>query len=214
MKFLRRNSLIGNIVLMIVISIAIIMALLFWVGHYTRHGDSVIVPPLRGLSFLEAEKVLKDQGLRGEIVDSNYFEGLAPGSVYESLPEEGAKVKPGRIIFLTVNAFSPKLVQLPSNLEGMSMRQAKATLEGLGFRVVQIRQVPGEFNGLTAGVEDSYGRTIAPGTKLQAKSSLVLLVTRHTSFIEDELTQSIEDSIRAQSPVVEEESEKEDESWW
>ena len=214
MKFLRKNPLISNILLMIAVSIAIVIILLLGLGHYTKHGDAVIVPPLQGLSWQDAEAKLKAQGLRGEVVDSNYYEHLTPGSVYESLPEAGAKVKPGRIIFLTVNATSPKLVQLPSNLEGMSMRQAKATLEGLGFRIAQIRQVPGEFEGLTVGVEDTKGLSLAPGTKLEAQSSLVLLVTGNTPLSLEDLSTTPDQPVMPEETPIPRASPEEEESWW
>ncbi len=214
MKFSQKHPLLSNLILMILLSIIIIGGVFWGLNSYTKHGEKVIVPHLQGLSLEQAEQLLRQEGLRSEVVDCNYFEHLPPGTVYETLPEEGVKVKPGRIIFLTINAQSPRLVQLPSNLEGMSMRQAKATLEGLGFRVVQIRQVPGEFEGLAVGVETTNGKALSPGTKLAANSSLVLLVTGTTAFISDSISALLNEEIPSEGTNTETPEETSEDSWW
>lgn len=216
MNFFRKHPFWTQIFLMIGLSILIIVGLFFYLNIYTRHNQSVYIPDVRGMKLEEAVAKLNLADLEYEVVDSNYFEQLAPGAVYETIPEVGAKVKPGRIVFLTINALSPRLVQLPSNLEGMSMRQAKATLEGLGFKVKSVRQVEGEFEGLTVGVEDTFNKRLSAGSKVPAGAALVLLVTASKAFSvdsldlnfsEDPVGVTIHDDISS-TPI------DEDEEWW
>ena len=110
---------------MVVISILVLFVVFLLMHLYTRHGKAVTVPELKGLSFEEAIEKLDDAGLNYEVVDSNYVEDMKPGTVFETLPEAGSRVKPRRIIFLTINAFYPRTIAIPE-VEGQSARHANA----------------------------------------------------------------------------------------
>lgn len=69
----------------------------------------------------------------------------------EQSPKVNAKVKPNRTVYLTINAFSPRMISVPS-LTDMSLRQARSTLEGLGFEKIRELYVPSEYKDLVLGV--------------------------------------------------------------
>ena len=180
---------------MIVISILVLFVVFLLMHLYTRHGKAVTVPELKGLSFEEAIEKLDDAGLNYEVVDSNYVEDMKPGTVFETLPESGSRVKPRRIIFLTINAFYPRTIAIPE-VEGQSARHANALLEGLGFTNIGLKRVDGKYNGLVVGIANEKGQLIPPGTKVTIKAHLTLLVTSDAlSFSADSL--AIEESLFA-----------------
>lgn len=177
----------------------VVIFVVFLLMHlYTQHGKAVTIPELKGLSFDEAIEKLDDAGLRYEVIDSNYVENMKPGTIFETLPEAGSRVKPRRIIFLTINAFYPRMIALPE-VEGQSARHANALLEGLGFTNIGLKRVDGKYNGLVVGIANDKGETIPPGTKIPLKTHLTLLVTSDAlSFSADSL--AIEESLFTTSP--------------
>lgn len=173
--FIKRHPIISSLVAMVLLSGLILYIITLSTRAYTRHGQETIVPQLKGLSIDEGLLRMQEEGLLIEVVDSVYTDGVAPGSIVETVPEAGRKVKPGRIVFLTVNALSPKQGAVPNILD-ISSREAIAILTSIGFTNVTERQVTGDFPGLTAGVEDASGRLISPGTRLALTTPLVVRV--------------------------------------
>jgi beta-lactam-binding protein with PASTA domain len=109
------------------------------------------------------------------VVDSIFIRNHKPGSIYESTPPAGTHVKPGRTIYLTINAGTADLATVPSVLD-MSQRQATAMLTSQGFASIKVKSVPGAYKDLVTGLEDAYGKSIRPGTQWKANSTVVLLV--------------------------------------
>jgi beta-lactam-binding protein with PASTA domain len=122
----------------------VLLALLFvllaaYITHralssHTRHGQSLEVPDLTGLSLNEAEQILNRHNLRFVVADSQFFEQKPRMSVLEQDPEAKAKVKEGRIIYLTINTSSPPKVRMP-DLSNKSYRAAVSLIESAGLRV-------------------------------------------------------------------------------
>ena len=88
--------------------ILLVLYLLSWVGafllnNYTRHGESLTLPNLKGLSFEEVEKILAQKKLRYIITDTAFIDSMPKGSVVEQNPSENTKVKEGRFIYITIN---------------------------------------------------------------------------------------------------------------
>ena len=88
---------------MIVVAIALVLITLKWLDVYTRHGEAVKVPDVRGLGVVDAERLLQKYSLTGLVSDSNYVKDQLPGSVLDVNPAIGQKVKKGSTIYLTVN---------------------------------------------------------------------------------------------------------------
>lgn len=107
----------------------------------TLHGKSFPVPDFRGMTLEEVNKTVAKKNLRFQLIDSVYNNNYKRGSIVEQNPEPGFHVKKNRNIFLTINAFNPEMVKVP-NVSGLSLRQAKATLERSGLYVGKLTYEP------------------------------------------------------------------------
>jgi eukaryotic-like serine/threonine-protein kinase len=140
---------------------------------FTRHGQSYPVPSFTGLKQAEVVKLAHKYRLRIEVTDSVYILSRKPGTVVEQNPDAGTKVKQNRRILLTINAKTPKKVEMP-NVVGVTLRQAKANLDLQGLIVGNLIFVPDiAVNNV---LEQRYkGKNIDPG-KLIPKGSRVDLI--------------------------------------
>lgn len=152
----------------------LVVAALFWLDSWTEHGKVAIVPDVKGNNYSEALSRLRADGFDVELSDSVYNRHSRPGVVVEQNPKVGTKVKPGRTIYLTINAFSPKTVTIPA-LTDISVRQARSILEGLGIENITETLVPSDFRDLVIGVKrgDAY---LLPGARIPVTSAIVLEV--------------------------------------
>jgi beta-lactam-binding protein with PASTA domain len=159
----------------VVISGVILYATLKWLDSYTRHNEAVVVPDIKVLKVAEAAAYIKNSGLHYNIIDSVYSKNVAPGAIVEILPAAGSKVKEGRILFLTVNALTSQMGEIPE-VEDLSFRQAYAILKGRGFESVEIEYVHGVYKDLAIGVA-FQGRLLSRGDKVPLNASLILKVS-------------------------------------
>lgn len=137
-KFLTSKVFFKQVALAIVAVIVICFLLLQWLKSTTNHGESVVVPDLKGKSLEVVEIELKDNDLRMEIQDSaNYNPKYPKYSVIEQYPLAGAKVKEDRKISLILNPSGYRKVEVP-NIVRKTYRQARPTLEALGFKIGEI----------------------------------------------------------------------------
>ena len=95
-----------NLVYAGILAIILVAGLWFWLGHITDHGESITVPPLKGLSLDEAVSKLNDRGLEHMVVDSIWSEDAIGGTIVEQIPHEGKEVKENRKILLTIYRYA------------------------------------------------------------------------------------------------------------
>ena len=55
---------------MVVVAVLIVVGTLKGLDIYTRHGEAVIVPDVKGMSVSEAEKMFRNHGLTCVVSDS------------------------------------------------------------------------------------------------------------------------------------------------
>lgn len=104
----------------------------------TRHGDFILVPDLIGKNIKEFQSELDLQYI---ISDSgNYNPEFKINSVLDQIPKANAKVKQGRKIYLTLNASDFEMIEIP-RITGTTVRQARKTIESLGFIFGEIEYV-------------------------------------------------------------------------
>lgn len=143
-KFLtRRQILIKLLINCVVIGVMILLSAV--VAHFilqsvTRHGAHCDVPRFERLSLAEAERVAAAGEFRLIVTDSLYAPTLSPGMILDQLPKAGVVVKPGRAIYVTINATQQKQVEIPY-VAGRSLRQAKNMLEVAGFTIERLNYV-------------------------------------------------------------------------
>lgn len=164
---------------------AIVWVALLYLDVWTEHGKYVDVPQVKGLPYNEAVSKLDALGFNVELSDSVYDGSTKPGTVLEQSPRVNARVKPNRTIYLTINAFSPKMVTVP-NLSDMSLRQAQSILQGLGIRSVKVNTVLSEYKDLVLGAKFN-GVTLHAGARIPTSATVTLDVGDGYVSVDDSL---------------------------
>lgn len=172
--FARRHPVLFNFLMVILVGCGIVWMSLLALDIWTDHGKYQVVPSLRGLTYQQAKTALDTAHLTAELSDSIYDSTMPPGTVVEQSPRPNTKVKTNRTVYLTVTAFTPKMVALPQ-ITDMSERQAISTLEGIGIKNVRVSPVASEYKELVLGVKYN-GLPIQPGTRIPASAVLTLEV--------------------------------------
>lgn len=108
---------------------------------YTRHGVSARVPDVETLPFAKAKDAMQEHGLQVEREVGRYNPNVGQNVVVDQTPLPNSKVKPGRRVYLTVNAGEVPMVKIP-DLTGMSVREAKNRVTSIGLRVGRVSEDP------------------------------------------------------------------------
>jgi beta-lactam-binding protein with PASTA domain len=163
-----------NVLIAIGIFVALFWIALIAVDFYTHHGESEVIPDLRGSYVEEAEVMLAKHGLYPQVIDSVYIRGKKLGTIIEQIPPANSTVKRDRPIYLIINSSQVRQVALP-DVSDVSYRQADAMLKSIGLNVASVEYAPSEYKDLVSDVK-YRGRSILPGTRVPEGSSLVLVV--------------------------------------
>lgn len=163
-----------HIGLMLVTGLMLAWLSTIFLDFWTHHGEFSVVPDVKGMPYGDAAARLKADGFEVSIQDSIYDDKLRPGTVVGQNPADSTKVKPGREIYLTIVAFYPQTVMAPL-LNDISVRQAKATLEGMGLKNYKVVTIPSDYKDLVLNVVYD-GHRLLPGTRLPLDALLVLEV--------------------------------------
>jgi beta-lactam-binding protein with PASTA domain len=162
-----------NLLLIVVTIFALLTIIFFSLDFYTRHGEGIPVPQLKGLQIEKAMEILKDQGFDYKI-DSAYVLDTPPGAVIEQDPDAGTNVKENRTIYLTVVTRIAPPVVLP-DLTPYTYREAVATLANYGLKVGDTLYRPDIARDRVLEVRMS-GVPIAAGSKVPKGSRLDLVL--------------------------------------
>ena len=134
-KFLFSKSFIKQLLFAFIALVIFGFLTLKWLKSYTNHGAFVTVPPLTGKTYKAAQALIIAQNLRSEVQDSsNYNPNYPKGAIIEQDPIAGSQVKAGRKIYLILNPSSYRTLPVPDVIR-RTFRQAKPTLETLGFQI-------------------------------------------------------------------------------
>lgn len=163
-----------NLMLMCIVGVFLIWVALLWLDIWTDHGHEETVPDVKGLYFDDARARLEAAGMEVELSDSVYESSSRPGTVVDQNPKVNTHVKPGRTIYLVINAFSPKTVSVPSLID-MSSRQARSILEGLGIKNISEEAVISEYANLVLGARYD-GHRLSAGARVPVTAHIILEV--------------------------------------
>jgi len=153
---------------------AIFLLVVISLRVYTHHGQSFAVPEFKGLSPEKAQEVAEFSKLQIEIIDSTFIPYLEKGSVIDQSPQPATRVKKGRTIFLTINAFNQAKVEMP-NLVGVSYRQGKTLLESKGLKVGKLIYQP-DFARNNILKQLFQNKVIAAGTMIEKGQTVDLVL--------------------------------------
>lgn len=174
MKNFFSKELLVNLFLALAIVLLLLLFTIWGLGIYTRHGESLKVPDLKGKSLKEAISIIDKNNLEYQILDSTFRDDLPALAIIDQNPKAFAIIKSGRTIYLTINSSTKPTVEIPDLIGKSSYKYAKMQLEGLGLRVDSPMYKPDPHQGAVLEVLAS-GKTISKGTKI-AKGSLITLV--------------------------------------
>ncbi|MCH5235212.1 MAG: PASTA domain-containing protein [Muribaculaceae bacterium] len=202
--YFNRHPVIANFLIIVMVAIIGLVIIFISLNIFTRHGEWETVPEVENTSFTNAINILHDKGFRTDIRDSVFKEEIAPGYVVEQFPKAGSKVKPGRKIFLYINAVHPREYIIdPDNsmpgeaLKGYSLRQGLAKLEELGFKKVNVVTFPGDNDRIIRLTAN--GKTISKMEKVPVTALITVEVydgqTNHItdSILDEEYLQYVTD---------------------
>ena len=172
-----------NLIAMMAVVILLLFGVLKWLDVYTRHGEAVVVPDVKGMTVGEAEMLLRNHGLVCVVSDSNYVKNKLAGSILELNPSAGQKVKEGRTIYLTINTLDVPLRLVPDVADNSSVRQAQAKILAAGFKLSESELISGEKDWVY-GVKYK-GRQLSMGDKVPVGATLTLLVGDGETQVQD-----------------------------
>ncbi len=178
-SFMEKHPILSNLLIICIIAILGLWIVYFSLALFTKHGRSEVVPAVENMSYTDAVSLLHEHGFRVDIRDSLYREDVRPGYVIEQFPKSKSLVKPGRKIFLYINAVHPKEVVIdddnnPSEyaLKSFSLRQGMARLEELGFKNIRIVKVLGDNDCIVKITAN--GRTVKKTQRVPVTAKIVV----------------------------------------
>ena len=172
--FRKRHPVLMNLLYIILTGSLLIWMLLWFLDFWTFHGEERVVPDVKGQTYESAAGNVDISGLNAIISDSVFDSYSRPGTVVEQTPIPGARIKKGGNVYLTVVAFSPKLITVP-DFYNVSARQARSMFEGIGIK--EIREVPvtSEYAGLVLGAKFN-GVALQPGARIPISAVVTIEV--------------------------------------
>lgn len=156
-------------------TVVFVWVLMLFTDVWTHHGAKTTVPSIKGMQYQEALDVLDGADLTAVIADSIHDEKQRGGTVVEVWPKAGATVKSGREVYLTIVAYSPRMVVIDMPLTDISQKQAENYLAAHGISSVQVHYVPAEFDNNVVSAKVN-GKLITMGSRIPSNSTVILEV--------------------------------------
>ena len=181
MNFLRKlfgNYIVRHLMAMVLVVILLCVGIGFGLDAYTHHGEGIVVPDLKGMTYEKAYALLDEKGLAIVVNDSGYNKQLPANSVLAQTPAFGQKVKQGHIIYVTVNSPHSPTFAIPDIVDNSSLREAEARLMAMGFRLTAPRLIDGEKDWVYGIL--CQGRRISNGDRIPIDYPLTLMVGKGT----------------------------------
>jgi len=168
-EYLKTKSFRKNIIAAICTFFGLLLIAFFSLRYYTKHGEGLNVPSLKGLKIEDAISKLEGLGLRYEI-DSVYVMDQPPGIVTDQDPDPETFVKDNRTIYLTINTNNAPNVRFP-DVETKSLREAKSIIESYGLKLGDTTYKPDVAKDVV--LEALFGgQPIRPGESLPKGSRI------------------------------------------
>ena len=181
MDFLRKlfgNYIVRHLMAMVLVVILLCVGIGFGLDAYTHHGEGIVVPDLKGMTYEKAYALLDEKGLAIVVNDSGYNKQLPANSVLAQTPAFGQKVKQGHIIYVTVNSPHSPTFAIPDIVDNSSLREAEARLMAMGFRLTAPQLIDGEKDWVYGIL--CQGRRISNGDRIPIDYPLTLMVGKGT----------------------------------
>src|SRR5690606_27650505 len=166
-QYLKTEAFRKNLIAALIALFVFFLIIFFSLREYTRHGDTVVVPQLKGLHINEAAKKLESQGFEYEL-DSVYQIDAQPGLVIEQDPDSETKVKENRTLYLTIITRTAPEIEFPDLIE-KTFVEARAMLNSYGLKLGDTTYIPDIARNVVldvkfGGVKLNAGRPIPKGS--------------------------------------------------
>lgn len=137
----RRYPLISHVVLILLFGLLVVMGVYVGLKVGTRHNDVIKVPNFLGVNIDKARSIADERGLNIVVRDSVFDVDLPGGTIMDQLPRTSdvrdVTVKPGRKIYVTINAYNRRMVDVPY-VAKQTLRQAINQLERAGLTIEKL----------------------------------------------------------------------------
>jgi beta-lactam-binding protein with PASTA domain len=186
-SFRKRRPLIANILYMGIVGIVLLVAVYVGLKVGTRHNRVIEIPNFMGMVIDDAYDVAESSDLKLIVRDSIFDVDLPGGTIVDQLPKissiRDVTVKPGRKIYITVNAYTRRKVEIPY-VAKQTLRQALNQIERSGLTVAKLVYEP-DMTSTDYVIKQSVGNNeILPTSKRQAPVGSG--ITLHVSYQQKE----------------------------
>lgn len=169
------KSVITNLLFAVIVLVVLVWGVSIWLNAYTNHDESVEIPNVKSMKMEAAQPLFEAYELSCQVVDSTSNKAFSPGTIIETIPPTGSKVKKGRTVYIRLNSYSAGKIAIP-DVRDLSQRQAMAMLKTLGLGEIEIKWVPGNYRDLVVGLE-YRGQPLQIKDKVPANAIITLLVS-------------------------------------
>lgn len=169
-----------HLVALVVVWCVVVGSAWVFLNAFSRRGEVVELPDLKGMTLKEATEVLQGAGLEAIHLDSVYNRKGRAFEVVEQLPPAASPTKPGRKVYLTTYRSLPPNEVLAVE-EGMDARVARIRLENKGFLIEEVGEANIALVGRVVRVESTRRNVLAPDARLPRGSTVRLVVGQTTN---------------------------------
>lgn len=173
-KFIFSKTFLVNLGLAVAFGLLILVGVNYALDSYTRHGEDILVPDYSKIHFTKLDSTFEQSPLQYTVIDSVYEPKMPKGVVMDQNPVPGAKVKQGRMVYITINATNPPMIKMPDVVD-LSLRQAIAKLEDYGFKLGEKQYIPDLAKDAVLR-QEYQGKVIKPGSLLPKNSKIDLIL--------------------------------------
>jgi beta-lactam-binding protein with PASTA domain len=188
-----------NLVAMALVVVALCFGVKYGLEFYTHHGEGIVVPEVKGLTYSKARLLLEEDGLVIMISDSGYNKKYPADYILAQTPGYGTRVKEGHTVYVTVNSPSSPTFAIPDLVDNSSLREAEAKLMAIGFRLLPAQRVSGERDWVYGII--CRGRRVSNGDRISIEYPLTLMVGNGSVGENDEFEYVAPDPV---TPIQEE----------
>jgi beta-lactam-binding protein with PASTA domain len=169
------KTLLYNLLIALAMLIVLLLLVQWSLKSYTRHGELIPVPDLKGKTLEQTIKLLDEKGLEYKVIDSAFNVKFPALTIVEQTPKSGTNVKNGRTIYLTINASNSPTVEVPDLIGRSSLKYAKMQLESYGLTVGEIIYKPDPHLNALIGLEIN-GRPVSKKMKVPVGTVVNLIL--------------------------------------
>ncbi len=172
-QYIRTDIFRKNLIIALVSFVVFLVVIFFLLQTYTRHGQLIDVPSIKGMTIHDAIKELDSKGFEYQI-DSVYQADKQPGLVIDQNPAEGSKVKENRTVYLTIITMSAPEVKFPEVRE-LTFLEARSIIQNYGLKILDTIYIPDIARDRVLDVKVGNRKLLA-GEEIAKGTSVILIL--------------------------------------